>query len=265
MLAPLLACFILTGIHTYLGIHVIRRGVIFVDLALAQMAALGATVGFLFGFPLHSTGSYLLSLAAALSAAAIFAVSRFREQRIPQEALIGVVYAVAGAASILILSRAPEGGEELKALLVGHLLFVSWPEIIKMLLLYALVGAVHWKFRARFFAITTNPEGEYAKGERVRWWDFLFYATFALVVTSSVELAGVLLVFCFLTVPALCGIAISTTVRAQLALGWCVGLLASLIGILLSYYADLPTGAAVVCVLGGCLILAGVVARSTSP
>jgi len=255
MVAPLIACLILTGIHTYLGLHVVERGVIFVDLALAQMAALGATVGFLFGFELHSLSGYLCSLAFALTGAAVFALSRFRHQVVPQEAVIGVVYAVAGAGAILILSRAPEGGEELKALLVGHLLFVSWAEILKVLVLYSLVGIVHWLFREKFFRLTRDAEGAFDRGENVRAWDFLFYATFALVVTSSVELAGVLLVFCFLTVPSLCGILLASGVRGRLLVGWTTGFIASAVGMWVSYQGDLPTGAAVVCVLGAMLIL----------
>jgi zinc/manganese transport system permease protein len=255
MVGPLIACLILTGIHTYLGLHVIERGVIFVDLALAQMAALGATVGFLLGFELHTFSGYLCSLLFAMAGAGVFALSRFRRQVIPQEAVIGVVYAVAGAGAILILSRAPEGGEELKALMVGHLLFVSWGEILKVLLLYSLVGIVHWVFRNKFFLLTRDAEGAFDRGEKVRLWDFLFYATFALVVTSSVELAGVLLVFCFLTVPALCGILLAESVRSRLLVGWAVGFVASAVGMVVSFQADLPTGATVVCTLGALLAL----------
>ncbi len=253
MLKPFVACLILTGIHAYLGLHVIERGVIFVDLALAQVAAFGATVGFLWGFGLHSTPGYFVSLAFTFLGAAVFALTRLRKPVVPQEALIGVVYAVAAAASILVLSRAAEGGEELKALLVGHLLFVEWSEIVKILLLYVLVGAVHWMARKPFLAISQDPEGAFARGLRVRWWDFLFYATFGFVVTSSVEMAGVLLVFSFLIVPAVCGVLLARTIGQRLLVGWVVGVLTSAAGVVASYAWDLPTGATVVCAFGASL------------
>lgn len=255
MLKPFVACLILTGIHAYLGLHVIERGVIFVDLALAQVAAFGATVGFLWGFGLHSTASYVVALSFTLFGAAVFAATRLRKPLVPQESLIGVIYAVAAAASILVLSHAPEGGEELKALLVGHLLFVEWPEIVKVLFLYSVVGLIHWAARKPLLAILQDPEGAFAKGLRVRWWDFLFYATFGLVVTSSVEMAGVLLVFSFLIVPAICGVLLAKTIGRRLLVGWAAGTLTSMAGITASYVWDLPTGATVVCAFGVCLLI----------
>lgn len=265
MAAPFSACLILTGIHAYLGLHVIERGVIFVDLALAQVAAFGATLGFLWGFGLHSTASYLISLAFTLIGAAVFALTRRRKPVVPQEALIGIVYAVFAAAAILVLSRAPEGGEELKALMVGHLLFVEWSEVAKVAGLYGLIGLVHWAARRPFLVISQDPERAFAQGLRVRWWDFLFYATFGFVVTSSVEMAGVLLVFSFLIVPAVCGVLLARTIGRRLLVGWLVGALTSVAGIAASYVWDLPTGAAVVCAFGlaavGCGLAGGLTGR----
>ncbi|PIQ84491.1 MAG: ABC transporter [Candidatus Omnitrophica bacterium CG11_big_fil_rev_8_21_14_0_20_63_9] len=255
---PFLACLVLTGIHAYLGLHVIEREVIFVDLALAQVAAFGATLGILWGFELHSTAGYMLSLSFALIGAAIFAATRLRKPIVPHEALIGVVYAVAASAAILVLSRAPEGGEELKALLVGHVLFVEWHELGKIAVLYGLIGVVHWLVRRPLLAISQDPEGAFARGVRVRWWDFLFYATFGVVVTSSVELAGVLLVFSFLIVPAICGVLLARTIGQRLVVGWAVGTLTSIAGVVASYHWDLPTGATVVCMFGISLLLCAV-------
>lgn len=250
MARPFLACLILTGMHAYLGLHVVQRGVIFVDLALAQLAAFGATIGFYFGFALHSGGSYSTALAFSLAGAALFSLLRHREQRIPQEAYIGICYAIAAAGSILILSRSPEGGEELKSLLVGHLLFVDWKEIAEISALYALIGASHWKLREPLLLISADPERAYAQGLKVRWWDFFFYGTFGVVVTSSTELGGVLLVFSFLIVPAVCGAMLAESVKGKLVIGWLTGAATSLAGILVSYQLDLPTGAAVVCMFG---------------
>jgi zinc/manganese transport system permease protein len=251
MLLPLLACLVLTGIHTYLGLHVVRRGVIFLDLALAQVAALGATFGFLLGYGLHSGGSYLVSLALTSIAAAAFAVLRLEKSPVPQEALVGIVYVVASAACVLVLSRVAEGGEELKNLLVGHLLFVDLSEILKILGVYAAVGILHFIFRRRFILLSENLEEARAQGLNLRLWDFLFYLSFGLVVTSSVEIGGVLLVFSYLIVPAVCASLLQATFRGQLLVGWGLGVLASVAGMLFSYQFDLPTGATIVCVFGG--------------
>jgi len=258
MWRPFLACLILAGIHAYLGLHVIEREVIFVDLALAQVAAFGATLGYLWGFGLHSLQGYLTALGFTLVGAAVFAMTRLRKPIVPQESLIGVVYAVSAAASILVLSRAAEGGEELKALLVGHLLFVNWPEIVKVTALYSLIGLIHWVARKPLLAISQDPERAFARGLHVRWWDFLFYATFGFVVTSSVELAGVLLVFSFLIVPAVCGVLLAETIGQRLLVGWVVGMLTSVAGVTASYVWDLPTGATVVCAFGVSLVICAV-------
>ena len=247
MSKPFLTCIILTGIHAYLGLHVIEREVIFVDLALAQIAAFGATVGIFFGWGLHSSQSYFCSLGFTLAGAGIFACTRLRKPIVPQEALIGIVYAVSAAAAILVLSRSAEGGEELKSLMVGHLLFVDWPEIIKISILYSLVGLLHWHFRKPLMLISTDPERAFRDGYRVKLWDFLFYGTFGVIVTSSTELAGVLLVFSFLIVPAVCGVFLAESIRARLLVGWTCGAFTSVAGLLISYFLDFPTGAAVVC------------------
>ncbi|MBX7136796.1 MAG: metal ABC transporter permease [Oligoflexia bacterium] len=262
MIAPFAACLVLTGMHAYLGLHVIERQVIFVDLALAQIAALGATVAYLFGFGLHSPGSYFTSLIFALTGAVILTFTRSKKERVPHEALIGIVYVVSAAASILVLSRSPEGGEELKSLLVGHLLFVNWGEIIKVGLIYGIIGIVHWVFRRRFLLISQAPLTAYQEGLHVRFWDFIFYCTFALVVTSSVEIAGVLLVFAFLVVPAVSGMLAADSIRGRLAIGWISGVLTSVFGVTLSYYGDLPTGATVVCTYLAPLLACAIIGRA---
>lgn len=257
MAAPFAACLVLTGIHAYLGLHVIERKVIFVDLALAQIAALGSTVGFLFGFGLHHSANYLFALGFTFLGAVVFAATRFRKEKVPHEAIIGVVYAVAAAASILVLSRAPEGGEELKSLLVGHLLLVGWPEVWKMAAIYAVIGLLHGLARRPLLLISRDPEAAFSQGLSVRAWDFFFYVTFGFVVTSSVEMAGVLLVFSFLIVPSICGVLLARGIAQRLWVGWGIGALTSMLGIAASYLWDLPTGAAVVCAFGVVLLAVG--------
>ncbi len=254
MWKPLVACLILTGIHAYLGVHVVERKVIFVDLALAQIAALGATLAFLFGFGLHDPATYWFSLGATFIGAIVFAVTRTRKEKIPHEAIIGIVYAVSAALAILILSRNAEGDEEIRHMLVGNILLVSMPEIMKMFVLYSLVGLVHWRFRETFVLISTKPDEAFRRGISVRGWDLLFYLSFGLVVTSSVQIAGVLLVFSFLIVPAVAAILFTESLRNRLLFGWAMGAGTSVLGICFSYYLDFPTGATIVCTFGFVLI-----------
>ncbi|MDI6780200.1 MAG: metal ABC transporter permease [Bacteroidota bacterium] len=256
MFLPFVACLILTGIHAYLGIHVIEREVIFVDLALAQIAALGAIVAFIFGMELHSTPAYIFSLTFTFIGATIFALTRFKERKISQEATIGIVYAVTAAVAILALDRVPSEAEHIKYMLVGNILFVQWPEIIKMAILYSIIGLFHFLYRKKFLLISLNPEEAQRQRIPIRWWDFLFYATFGVVVTSSVEIAGVLLVFSYLIVPAVAAILLSDVLKVRLLLGWIIGSVTSFIGLYLSATFDFPTGAAIVCTFG--IVVVGV-------
>ena len=259
MAAPFAACVVLVGIHAYLGMHVIQRRVIFVDLALAQIAALGATFGFLLGMTPHDREAYFFSLGFAVVGAAIFAITRMRHERIPQEAIIGIVYAVALAGAILVADRAPEGAEHIKETLVGTLLWVTWPTVAKTALIYTLVGVLHIALRRRFFQISFAPEQAYAEGRWIRLWDFIFYVTFAFVITSSVAIAGVLLVFSFLVIPAVIATLFADRISVRLAIGWSVGIAACLIGLVASYRFDMPSGPTVVSSLGLALIMAALV------
>ena len=252
---PFLACLVLTGIHGYLGIHIVVREVIFVDLALAQVAALGAVVAFLFGADLHTSEAYFTSLGFTWVGAALFALTRTRERRVSQEAIIGIVYAVSAAAVVLVLDQAPQGAEQIRHTLVGNLLAVTGTQVWKTALLYAAVGVAHYVWRRNFLLISVAPDEAYRRGLRVRLWDFLFYATFGLVVTSSVEMAGVLLVFSFLIVPAVCATYFADRFWTRLVIGWALGFAVSVLGIYVSYVADLPTGATVVCTFGAALLV----------
>jgi zinc/manganese transport system permease protein len=256
LLAPFVASLILTGIHAYLGVHVVERGVIFVDLALAQIAALGATIALVAGMDPHSGASYWISLGFTFFGAAVFAMTRDRHaESIPPEAFIGIAYAVASAASILATSKATSETEHLKDMLVGNILAVSWPEVRNTALLYGAVGLFHYVFRKNFLLISMNPEEAQRRGLSIRLWDFLFYASFGFVVTSSVAIAGVLLVFCYLIVPSVGAMLFARRIGPRLAIGWTMGTLVSALGVYLSVVWDLPTGAAIVCTFGGVLVL----------
>jgi len=255
MWVPFLMCLVLTGIYAYLGLHVIAREVVFVDIALAQLAALGATGAFLVGFELPSWVSYGFALGATFVGAAVLALTRSQRRSVSQEAMIGVVYAVSAAAAILVLDRAPHGAEHLKAMLVGNILTVGGGELVRVAALCGAVGAFHWWARRAFLLITTYPAEAYQQGLSVRLWDFLFYASFGLVVTGSVRIVGILLVFSYLIVPALAGLTWGTRLGARLAIGWSLGGVVSIVGMVGSAIFDLPTGATIVCVFGLALLV----------
>src|SRR5215469_3924232 len=217
LLAPFVASLILTGIHAYLGVHVVERGVIFVDLSLAQIAALGTTIAVLYDIEPHGFGAYAVSLLFTFIGAGVFSVVKTRKSRIPQEAVIGICYAVASAAAILAMSKSAEQTEHLKEMLVGNILTVSWFEVGKTAVLYGLIGLFHYIFRRKFLMISMDPERAEAEGINTRLWDFLFYASFGFVVTSSVAIAGVLLVFCYLIVPSVGAMLYSDHVGRRLA------------------------------------------------
>jgi zinc/manganese transport system permease protein len=265
MFWPAAACLLLPGILVYFGLHIVRREIIFVDLALAQVAALGTCLCLLLGHEPEDLHTYLWSLGFTLVGALIFALTRSDgKHRVPQEALIGIVYVVAAAASILLLSRAPgEANEQLKRTLVGEVINVSQAQVWKTLVLYAVIAAAHVVFRRQFLLLSFEP-AKARESLSIRWWDFLFYALFGLVVTSFVQIGGVLLVFSYLIVPAVCATFLARRLGPMLAIGWITATLASIAGLVAAYRLNLPTGAAIVCALGAALVLAAVLSRFIS-
>src|SRR5215472_2684063 len=255
LILPFIASLILTGIHAYLGVHVVERGVIFVDLALAQIAALGATVAILVGMDPHGNAAYWMSLGFTFLGALIFSFVRSRKKRIPLEAFIGITYAVASAAAIIAMSKATGETEHLKDMLVGNILAVSKHDVIKTAVLYGAIGLFHYIFRRKFLMISMNHDEAERSGINVKLWDFLFYASFGFVVTSSVAIAGVLLVFCYLVVPSVGAMLFADRIGTRLAIGWTMGTLVSALGCYLSVQLDTPTGATIVVTFAGILVL----------
>jgi zinc/manganese transport system permease protein len=254
MFPALVASLVLLGLHGYLGIHIIARGVIFVDLALAQVAAmgwaaanlgLGHWIGDLLGIP-EAAAAYGVGLAATLIAAALFSISRMEHEFVPQEAIIGTVFVVASATTILLAAQAPQGAEHVEELLTGTLLWVTWSDILRIAVVYALIGIVHWVFRDRFLMISLDPDAAQAQGLSVAKWDFLFYALFGVMVTMSVAIVGVLLVFSFLVIPAIIGFLFTSRPSGLLLIAWASGAVATILGLFVSFQADLPTGPVVV-------------------
>jgi zinc/manganese transport system permease protein len=237
LLAPFVICLILAGIHCYLGLHVLARGVIFVDLSLAQVAAVGISLGLLLGFEEHSALVYFIALLMTFIASAVFALARRHESRFSQEAIIGIVFALSSAAVVLLAEKMPHGMEHIKDLLAGQILWVTWGDVIRTAIIYSIVGLVHYVFRKQLLEASFNH-----KAEKTIFWDILFYALFGVVITSSVSIAGVLLVFSYLIVPSLISTFFFDTIKRRLFFGWTFGFVLSFIAIILSYKLDMPTG-----------------------
>ena len=265
LLPPFIACLILTGTHAYLGVHVIERKVIFVDLSLAQIAALGTAIGAIMGYDYGGPVSYMCGLGFTLLGATIFALTRMKDERVPHEAIIGIVYAVSAAAFVIVMDKAPEGAEQIKSMLVGSILYVTWGKIGITAILYGAIGVFHFVFRRQFITISTDPGAAFEQKLHVRFWDFLFYTSFGFVVTSSVLIAGVLLVFSYLVVPSVCAVLFSSDFKTRLIIGWSLGLVASLLGMIVSVSLDAPTGAAIVCTFGVLLVFAALIRRFLMP
>jgi len=261
---PLIALVLLPAALVYFGLHVVGRGVIFVDLALAQIAALGIATAVLLGADAeHDMLPQVLAFLFAIAGAALFSLTRFRHPRVPQEAIIGIIYIVSAAAATLVLSRTAAGDEEIKNLLVGNVLLVNRVEVLRTAALYLAVGLLHYWLREEFHLMSFDLEEAIRRGMSVRFWDFIFYATFGLVVTTFVHLAGVYLVFSYLIVPAVCGALLSSRTGVRLAIGWAVALVAGVSGLVLSTQwesMDLPTGPTIVCIFGCLLALSGAIA-----
>lgn len=258
---PFIGLLCVAAVHVYLGIHVVERGVIFVDLALAQMAVLGAAVASFWDFDPHAPGTYLFALGATVLGAATFAITRSERDRIPQEAVIGIVYAVAAAATVLILNNAPHGAEHIRDVLVGQLLAVDEHDVLRLAVLYAGLAVLFRLWHRRLLAVSRTPHEERARGTHVKAWDFLFYLAFGVTVTVSVELCGVLVVFSYLIVPNVMALLFAGGVRARLALGWAFAALASAAGMLSSVWLSAPPGASVVCAFGALLLVAALIAQ----
>jgi len=265
---PLLAGLVLTAIHAYFGLHVLARGVIFVDLSLAQVAALGLTVAILAGHQVHSETGYWYALAFAIGGAVLFAFARPYEAALPQEAVIGIVYAVSAALGVIVLDRAPLGAEHIKQLLIGSILTVTPKEVGELTGLYAAIGLLHFLCRRPLMQASwpCQSAGTPQQSARALIWDIVFYVSFALVVTSSVRIAGVLLVFSYLIVPAAVAGMLVADLRRRLCIAWGLGAALTAVGLYASWTWDLPTGPAIVTAFGAAtafVVLAGACLRLT--
>jgi len=237
---------------------VISRNVLFVDLALAQVATLGSTVAYLYGFEMADPLTYFVSLAFAIGGAWFFTVARVRENRVPQEAIIGLAFAIASAGAILLSAENPHGAEHLRDIMAGSILVVSPGEVIHAAIYYGVIAVFHWVFRKQFLLVSMDRDAAVKQGMRVQLWDFLFYLSFAIVITSSVRIAGVLLVFILLVAPAVCGAMFAHGIRNRLLIGWGCGIFATIGGLMMSSRMDWPPAPAISCVFAVILVGSGV-------
>lgn len=256
---PLAACIAFVLIHAYFGVHVLKRRIVFADLALAQLSALGATVAFANGYPPAGAAGFTYAFAFTLLGAALLACTRPLATMMSQEAFVGIVYVVASAATVLVIDRSPQGAEHVKQMLIGSILMVDGEQVLRFAALYALIGVLHWLARRPLLALSNRDAAAPGTGAAVLAWDFLFYASFGVVVTSSVTTAGVLLVFSFLIVPAVIGSLFARELSRVLVIAWGAGLAASAAGLAAAYAFDLPTGAAIVSAMGCALVAAGAI------
>ncbi|MDP9292612.1 MAG: metal ABC transporter permease [Verrucomicrobiota bacterium] len=255
MFWPIVACIVLLALLVYMGLHVVQRGIIFIDIAMAQIASLGFCLAVLLHLDLESWTTFAISLGFTLLGSAIFSLARKRTGQVPQEAIIGIGYVVAAALAVLLLSRAAEGDEEIKNMLVGNILLVTPAELTRTAALFAGVALFHWVTRKSFLAVSFELDAAHQNGTKVRLWDFLFYASLGIIVTSFVRIAGVLLVFTYLIVPAVCGINLTRSFSWRLITGCAIALVGGIVGLFFSFYFDLPSGAAIVCTFGAILIV----------
>jgi zinc/manganese transport system permease protein len=254
---PFAAACVLVAMHAYLGLHVLLRGIVFADLALAQLSAFGATVAFAAGHAPASTAALGYAFLFTAAGAVLLTVSRRLAGIVSQEAFIGILYVVATAATILVIDRSPQGAEHVKRMLVGSILTIEPATLAELAVVYGAIGGIHWLARRPLLALSTGGDKTAMGAWRAALWDLVFYLSFGVVVTSSVSIAGVLLVFSFLIIPAVIGFLFTGTVGVALVIGWMAGTAASAFGLIASFFLDLPTGAAMVMSFAGALVLAG--------
>jgi zinc/manganese transport system permease protein len=251
-------CLVIASIHVYLGMHVLEREVIFVDLSLAQLAALGATFAALItGEEEPGWQAHAAALGFTIAGAAVFAFTRRARKHVSQEAIVGIVYAVSSAVTVLVVSHSPHGAEHIKDILVGSLLNTTWANVWHVAVAYVVLGLLQLALAPRFIAISWRPDDAERESARVELWDFGFYVLFGIVITISVQFAGILLVFSYLIVPAVITRLFSRSLLKRLFAGWGVAIAASALGLWASWTWDFPTGAAMVAAFGVVLVLAG--------
>lgn len=254
--APLTICLLLVGVLGYFGNHILTRGIIFVDIALAQIASLGAMLGILMGLSAESTATSIFSLVFTLSIISIPSLIKDKDINIPQEAIIGILYGLSLAIGIILADKIPGGSNFIKKTLTGSILWVTWEDVLVSLLLFAVIGGIHYKYFEKFTTLS-EQYSDGIIGESLKYFELVFFVTFGIVVVKSVEIGGIFVVFAFLIAPAAIAILFTDDWKKRIAISWLSGFVGAALGIILSYRYNLPNGPTIVCTLGLILVLVG--------
>ena len=248
--APITVCILLAGILSYFGNHILTRGIIFIDIALAQVAALGTMIGLLLGFTEGTTSVELISLIFTLIIISVFALTKFEKQVVPQEAIIGIIYGLSLGVAMLLAEKIPGGSNYITKTITGTILWVTWSDVLSSFILFAVIAAVHFFLRNHFIKISESKENLPYSLNKVRLFELIFYITFGIVVVRAVPIGGIFLVFVLLIAPTAMATLFTRKWSYRFIWSWIIGIIGSIIGIYLSYDMNISNGPAIVCLLG---------------
>ncbi|MFC1477127.1 metal ABC transporter permease [candidate division KSB1 bacterium] len=247
---PITICILFAGILSYFGNHILTRGIIFIDIALAQIAALGTMIGLLLGFAEGARSLEIISLVFTLAIISVFAMTKFEKQVIPQEAIIGIIYGLGLGLATLLSEKIPGGSNFITKTITGNILWVTWDQVFWTFLLFAAIAVLHVLLRKHFVKISESRENlPYSIG-KVRFYELIFYITFSIVVVRAVPIGGIFLVFTLLIAPTAMATLFTQNWTARFIWSWIIGILGSMAGIYISYTFNISNGPAIVCMLG---------------
>ena len=246
---------------SYLGVHVISRGIVFVDLALGQISSLGVAYSDYIG-----TGKTVIPIVFTLVGAFLMSFINIRDKRLKLEAIIGIIYAVTSAITVMLISKTPHGDSDIQEVLFGNILSVSWDQIKMVAIVFSAIGLLHLFFFKKFIAVTesfsrfdtTLTKNNFQTQGAFSLWNFLFYISIGLSIVFAVRLSGVIPVFSFLIIPAVGAIMIAKNNRSIIMLAALISVLGAFFGLNISYKFDFPAGSSIVTALGGIFLIVSI-------
>ena len=248
--APITVSILLAGMLSYFGNHILTRGIIFIDIALAQIAALGTMIGLLVGFADGSAAVQIISLIFTLAIISIFALTKFEKQIIPQEAIIGIIYGLGLGIAMLLAEKIPGGSNYITKTITGNILWVTWGDVISVAILFIIVAILHLFLRKQFIKISESKENLPFSIQKVRIYELIFYITFGIVVVKAVPIGGIFMIFVLLIAPTAMATLFTQKWLNRFIWSWIIGIIGSFIGIYISYQLNISNGPAIVCLLG---------------